>query len=345
MPVLFCSLVATITKPFLFKALTFKPASDHEADGVFAARILIVAFIGLIFVLCSSFQIDFLLAIVFSLLSILLFVVFARIICETGIPYLQIAWNPGVLLTKLFGPAAIGAAPLVVMYYISAVLFSDPKEAMLPYIANGYKMAENYKIKLKRVCTVMMIVAVGAIFISICARIYQHYNIGINQTSDKYGTAAVPQGILTGATRDLTVLDDLGLRPPPESATAPSLIDRLSNIEVDSRVITFLMAGAVGVVAFFLLRFRFTGFALHPVLFLVWDTYPIQRTFYAFLIGWFIRELIVRFGGGKVYQDCKPFFFGLIFGELFMGVMGLSIGFVYHIFTGDIPAPFQVFVS
>ena len=332
-------------KAILWKALTFKPASDYEEDGVFAARILVVAFIGLIFVLSAGFQIDVLLAIVFSLLSILLFVVFARIICETGIPYLQIGWNPGALLIKFLGPAAIGAAPLVVMYYISAVLFSDPKEAMLPYIANGYKMAENYKIKLRRVCTMMMIVAVAAIFISISARIYQHYTYGMHATSDAYGSSHIPNSILNNATRDLIALDDLGLRPSPAEASSPSLIERISNIKLDARVTTFLMAGAAGVILFFFLRFRFTGFALHPVLFLVWDTYPIQKTFYSFLIGWTIRELIVRFGGGKIYQESKPFFFGIIFGELFMGVLGLSVGFIYYLFANEIPAPFKVFVS
>ncbi len=332
-------------KSVFVKAFNFKEAADHEKDGVYAARILMFAFVGLVIVLCTSFDLEFPMALIYSLLSLLLYLVFTRIICETGIPYLQVAWSPGIFMTKIFGASAIGAAPLAIMYYLGGVLFSDPKEAMMPYVANSFKMADNYQLKLRRLCTIVIAVVTVAIFVSISARVYQHYTLGANKIQDSYGSLHVPKNFLENTTRDLTQLEDIGQRSLPGEAHKLGFFERIGSIDFEARTIIYVLAGAAGVVLFFMLRFRYTGFLLHPVIFLIWDTYPIQKTFYSFLVGWFIRELVVRFGGGKVYQDCKPFFIGLIFGELFMGVFGIGAGLLYHAFTNELPPQFRVFVS
>ncbi len=331
----------------LKKAFTFKPADEHEENGVFAARILVISFLGLIMLLCLNFGLDIYVATFYMLLSMLLFLVFSRIVCETGLPYMQAGWQPGLVISKLFGVSAIGAAPMVIMYYFGAILFSDPKEAMIPYVANSLKMAEQRKVKLKRLCGIIIGVVLAAIFVSMTFRIYQMYTMGSNAYSYAYGDFHVPKNFLGASTRDLTQLDDLGQRTAPGEAESRSIFERASVISPDGRTLGYITFGAVCVGLFFFMRFRFTGFPLHPVLFLVWGTYPSGRTFYAFLIGWFIRELVVRFGGGKLYQDYKPFFIGLIFGELFMGMFGVTTGLLYHVFTDfeELPPRFKVIVG
>ena len=328
------------------KAFIFKETQEDHQEGVFAARILIVSFLGLIITLSFMFGMDIFMAIMFSLLTMLLFLVFARVICETGVPYMQAGWQPATVLTKLFGPTAVGAAPLVMMYYLGAILFSDPKEAMLPYVSNSFKMADNFKIKLKRFCVLILGLVTVAIVVSICARVYQHYTIGSYASNNAYGNMHVPRNFLRESTMNLSQLDDIGQRPAPAEAHAsiPNIFERLSSFSPDTDMLSFMIAGAIAVVAFFALRFRFSGFPLHPVIFLIWGTYPSRRTFYVFLIGWLIRELVVRFGGGRVYQSAKPFFIGLIFAELAMGLLGSSVGWLVHSFTGfgDTPPSYRV---
>ena len=330
----------------LRKALSFKQSDEDHQEGIFAARVLLVSFIGLIATLSLMFGMDIFMAIMFSLLTMLLFLVFARVICETGVPYMQAGWQPATVLTKFFGPSAVGAAPIVMMYYLGAILFSDPKEAMLPYVSNSFKMADNYKIKLKRVCVLILGLVTVAIVVSVCARVYQHYSDGAYNSKNAYGQLHVPRNFLRESTLHLSQLDDIGQRPAPAEAhdNIPGIFERLSLISPDSDMLSFMFAGGIAVIAFFALRFRFTGFPLHPVIFLVWGTYPSQRTFYVFLVGWFLRELIVRFGGGRVYQSGKPFFIGLIFAELAMGLLGSSVGWLYYSFTGfgDLPPGYRV---
>ena len=326
--------------PILKKAFFLNPKTKVEEDGVFAARLLIISFTSLIIVLWLSFGLDLDLACLFSVLALLMFLVFTRIICETGMPYLQSAWEPSAVIIKAFGVTSLGAAPIVLLYYISAVLLADPKESLMPYVSNGLKMGEDNNIKLKKIIMVFIFISVGAVFLSMGTRLYQQYTYGGNALNYKWADYNVPKGVLGNASHDLSLLEDLGERAAPGSSEGPGIIDRIANINPDSDLMTFMLIGGGGVLLFALLRFRYTWFPLHPVLFLVWGIGPLNRTFYSFLIGWMIRELIVKFGGGKVYQDLKPFFIGLILGELFMMAMGMLFALIYFMFTGDDPPVF-----
>ncbi len=317
----------------LKKAFNFKPASAHEQDGAFASRILMVSFLGLILVLNQSFNLDLVLSILFCVTGLLMFLVFTRVICETGLPYLQSAWEPGPFLIKFFGVSALGATPVVLLYYISAIVFADPKETVMPYVANSLKMAENNKFKLKKIIVAVIVISMVSVLMTMGVRLYQQYHMGGHKMSYPWADYNVPHGVLSNATRDLTTLDDIGQRTAPGEASSVGFFERIGLIDTSGKTIGFLLAGVCGVGLFFFLRFRFTGFFLHPVLFLIWGTGPNQRTFYSFLIGWLIREAIVRFGGGKIYQDCKPFFIGLIFAELLMAVIGMGVGTLYCLFT------------
>ena len=85
------------------------------------------------------------------------------------------------------------------------------------------------------------------------------------------------------------------------------------------------------------LRLRFAGFPLHPVLFLVAGTYAAGKCWWSFLVGWGIKCLVVRFGGGKVYQQLKPLFVGIIAGELLAAGASIVFEIIYYCVTGEPP--------
>jgi hypothetical protein len=78
------------------------------------------------------------------------------------------------------------------------------------------------------------------------------------------------------------------------------------------------------------LRFRFSRFPFHPVLFLVAGTYPCLNAWFSFLAGWAVKQLVVRFGGGGVYQKLKPFFVGIISGEILVIGVSLLVDFLHY---------------
>ena len=97
----------------------------------------------------------------------------------------------------------------------------------------------------------------------------------------------------------------------------------------------WFLYGAGMVAAFALLRVRSTCFPLHPVLFLVWGTWPAGNTWGSFLIGWFVKTLVVKFGGGRAYHRLKPVFIGVIAGELAAIVIAIAIDLAYYWTTGS----------
>ena len=101
----------------------------------------------------------------------------------------------------------------------------------------------------------------------------------------------------------------------------------------------FFVYGLLGVMGVSMLRFRFSKFPIHPVLFLVLGTYSGNTTWGSFLAGWFIKSLVVRFGGGGVYQRLKPLFIGLIAAELFMIGLSVLIDFLYFFLHDGTPSP------
>ena len=116
---------------------------------------------------------------------------------------------------------------------------------------------------------------------------------------------------------------------------AANPVERLGMIAGSSLQQHFFLYGFLAVLAVSLLRFRFAGFPIHPILFLIWGSYPSNCAWASFLIGWFIKQLVVRFGGGGVYQKCKPLFVGLIAGEILVIGITIAMDFAYYLATGS----------
>ena len=58
------------------------------------------------------------------------------------------------------------------------------------------------------------------------------------------------------------------------------------------------------------------GWFLHPIGLLVLRSWYINRVWVSIFIGWLLKILILRYGGGRVYRQVTPFFLGLIVGDV-----------------------------
>ena len=90
-------------------------------------------------------------------------------------------------------------------------------------------------------------------------------------------------------------------------------------------------------------RLRFPSFPLHPVMFLVWNTWMGNMFAWSLLAGWLIKIVVTKYGGHVIYQKVKPLMFGFIAGEIFGALVPVIIGALYYFITGDIPKNFSVF--
>jgi hypothetical protein len=77
------------------------------------------------------------------------------------------------------------------------------------------------------------------------------------------------------------------------------------------------------------LALRYSWWPFMPVgyLFATTTTFP-NVGWYSIFVGWLIKVVIVKFGGGSLFQRAKPFFIGIIFGEAMAAACWLIVNLV-----------------
>ncbi|MBN8526934.1 MAG: hypothetical protein J0M02_16495 [Planctomycetes bacterium] len=316
-------------------------AGDH-AEPVWAARIFLLAFAGFAAVLVGAFGLDWFVALAYALTLMIFFLVLARMVCETGIPFLQTGWQPAQLLANTLGISAVGAAPLVMLCYLGTILSQDPRECLMPFAANAMKVAENAGVRRLRLALIGFGVIAVALVVGWIAITWGMYNFGSTRDSWAQGVVA---SSLNEASRGVTTLVETGQYAASSAASGLEKLPLITDNVGKTKELGWIGFGLVGVVFLALIRFRWAGFYLHPVLLLVWDTYPAQMLWLSCLLGWIAKELVVRFGGGRVYQNLKPLFIGIICGELVAVVVTLGVGWVYFVVTGLMPKTMSIFAG
>jgi hypothetical protein len=317
----------------------FRRGGGADRVSVLAARIFMLSFAAVVLIFVSMGQ-DWLVALFYTLVLTSMMLVLTRVVCETGIPFMQTGWYPIQLLTALAGPAAIGPGPAVFFSWVSVTLCEDPRESLLPFVATGLRVAEERRVRLDRLfllLTVALLVALAAAFLTTT---WVHYNFGAMQ--DGYASVWPPQAHFNRAARLIGNLEESGLLAESRAATG---LAKLGLVRPEGGELGFVLAGLAAVIVFALLRFRFSRFPLHPVLFIIMGTYAAGRIWFSFLLGWAAKVVVVRFGGNRFYQALKPFFFGIIAGELGAGGLTILFDMLHLAITGRVPPVMLMMLS
>ncbi len=314
------------------KAFGWGRAGDHEAASVMAARVFVLCTLGFVGLLVSA-GLDWLVALVFTLVLTLTFLVLTRLVCETGVPFVQPNWLPGPVIASLLGPGAVGPGPMVWINYLGSVLAQDPRECLMPYAATAFKVADEARVRIRRFFWFLVAALALAMVVGFVTTHWTLYNYG-GMSTDGYASRHTPQGCFDDGVKTIMELRDLGLYERSSAATGLGKLALLAPIFEDVRPWAL---GIVAVLLVSMLRFRFSKFPLHPAVFLILGAYAGYMSWYSFLVGWGIKSLVVRFGGGKVYQNLKPLFVGVIAGELMAVGFCIMITMLYYWLTSELP--------
>ena len=64
----------------------------------------------------------------------------------------------------------------------------------------------------------------------------------------------------------------------------------------------------------------------------------IEQPMVSIFIGWLVKSMLLKYGGLKQFRQAKPFFFGLVLGDCFIGgvwaVFGMIVGDGYTMLPG-----------
>ena len=95
------------------------------------------------------------------------------------------------------------------------------------------------------------------------------------------------------------------------------------------RLLTLLLCGV--------LRLRCPKWPIHPVMFLLWATWPMMVFNHSIFMGWMIKKGVLHFAGIKAAKKLTPLMYGIIAGEVMAAIGFMIFGAIYYWNTGERP--------
>lgn len=313
--------------------------TEKETDGtVWAFRFLGLASCLLVFGLIRL-GLDFPFAVATVFLMLLAYVVVSRISAETGLFFIQPRWQPIGVLMAMLGGYAMGPKSIMVCTLAGTVLCIDQSQALMPYLVNGLKLSENVKLKPASMTWLTFSFYVFAVLAAVAVVLVATYDFG-TPTSYNWSYERVPSMPFRAVEQEVLKLKAVGCLAEVEALPWHR---RLGTIIPKENFWLATLIGIAFVTVCSVLRMRVRWWPIHPVMFLVWATYPMSFTCYSFLIGWFIKKMTVRFGGNQAVKKLKPLMIGVIAGEILGALVFMIVGAIYYFKTGTKPISYRYF--
>ncbi|NCD31982.1 MAG: hypothetical protein EOL87_01040 [Spartobacteria bacterium] len=307
--------------------------------SIWGARLFVLSLILFTFYSTYYAGLPWSIAVLFGLCTMAVYLVMGRMIAETGVFFIVTAGTPATIILAVLGPKALGPAAILTMFMFCLILFYDPREALMPFVVNALKLADDTKVKVGRSAAMIVLALVVGLGVGIPVTLYFQYNRGIDLSAWQNQQSQNPFNETIANMQRLEAQGQL-----QDAGTATGLA-RYTGAQPHKQGMIVFGVAAGCVLLFSALRLRFTKWPFHPVMFLVWSTYSGKCFAQSFLIGWLIKMAVTKYGGAGFYQKLKPLMFGLIAGEMLGGVLPMIISAIYYLITGDQPKPFIIMPS
>ncbi len=324
------------------RAIGLNTEEHVPSECMWGGRVFLVAATALVIYLSTVGKLDWQLAIMFVGLCFLILVVMTRVVVETGLFFIQANFLPTAVILGIFGPLALGPQSMLLLVLYLCLFMIDPKETLMPYVLNALKVLDMRKVNTGRVVSLGGLALVIAVAVALPATLYFQYNKGVN-SGDAWSATMVP-----AMPFDTVVKMEDGLKSKGQLELATSLDvpashgwAHFTHMAPNLKVLPWFVLGLGLVLLFTLGRLRFPKWPVHPVMFLFWTTFPALWIFPSFLVGWMVRTLITRFGGGTAYRMLRPLMFGLAAGEILGAVIPLFFGWIYYLHFHEFPKAYN----
>jgi len=319
------------------RAVGIGGADKIESSAVWGARVFLAAMILFVMYTAIVAKLDWPIALLFAVGCVAVYLVMSRLLAETGLFFIVTTGTPATILWAIFGAHALGPQIMLILFMFCLVLFYDTREALMPFVINALKLADDCKQKVGRTAGAIALALLVGLAIGIPVTLYFQYNTGVDVSSWQIDQTKVPFNDVIGIMQRLDAQGQL------ETAGEATGLSRFLQASPNYQAIATFLISAALVLVFSGLRLRFANWPLHPVMFLVWSTYAGNAFAQSFLIGWLIKMLVTKYGGARIYQQFKPLMFGLIAGEMLGGVVPMIVSLIYYLLSGgELPKPFLV---
>jgi hypothetical protein len=230
--------------------------------------------------------------------------VLTRIIAEAGLLMVQFSFRPVDYLLLFGGTTALGPTNLTVCAFVDTVLTFDLREAVMPSVLNGFRMAEQSGVSTRKLSRAIGAALVFALLVTIPVFLMTFYKVGA-LVVDRNGT-------LTGLPREFFT----------------ELASRLDNPSHPSAgEYIWMLVGAAAVAVTSWLRLTFVWWPVHPLGLVMGTSYATRYLWFSLFLGWLFRMLTVRYSGLRGYMRFRPVFMGIIMGDVLGALLWDIVGF------------------
>ena len=282
-------------KEVFAKALSGGDGIDDSGEIITYRQAVLGLFGGLLLVAfwLSVIGLPFPAALLFVFGAMVLFMGLTRVVAEGGIPAMRPPIMTSSFVISAIGPSALGASGLVALGF-SYGWHAEIRSFVMSSVANGLKMSEVITGSKRRLFWAVVIAVLVSLAGSSYVTIVMAYKYGGINLNPLFFVNQAPQF----APRDM----------------APRIAAELAGPRWDAWLFMGIGGSVMG--ALMWARHHFLWWPLNPLGYTISANWKTGHIFCAALLAWFLKLVILRYGGPQLYRNLRPFFLGLILGEI-----------------------------
>jgi len=319
-------------------AVGLKRGAEVPGYAVWALRVMLLCIGAAGWLLVRYGGVGWVMALALIGSVLMIGLVLTRINAETGLFYAQPDFVPAIIFAGFLGWEGIGPEALIVLLIGSLVLVADPRGAIGPYVGNGLAMVHRLAGRSPaRAAWPLGVMLVLGLIAAVIATLAVQHHFGLSDNGWAWG---LPRGAFNQLTR---AVNELAAHGQLEQLTGLNELTQLAHARPDGRALGWAAAGLALVLGCAAARLRLAWWPLHPVLFLIWGTYPARQFAFSFLLAAAVKGAITTMGGARAYHHAKPLMVGFIAAEIFMVIVWSIVGLGYFLATNQTPERYMIF--
>ena len=279
-------------------------AQGMEESGLFSYRSAFIGMVlGWLYILFWLWRagMEMRMAGVFIFAAFIIFLGLNRIVIQCGIVFVRAPLTAQSFTLGTLGTTALPAASMVSLgltySWIHTVFF------FMPVVAHATRLADVLRVPGRTIRRALCFALLVAVPTTLCFHIIAGYYYG----AENFDGWAFRGG-----------------------CTMPyqSIVSKMANpTHTNWACLGFFAIGAVVFLIITQLHYRFSWWPLHPIGMTIAATHPTTMIAFSVFIAWLAKWIIVKAGGHRAYETCKPFFLGLVVGYF----AGISIALLVDI--------------
>jgi hypothetical protein len=291
-----------------------RPECDiDDSQELLSYRTAVVGFLVSLFVIVAWLMqagMDLFVILTFLPIALFTFLGISRVIAELGLVYVYYQVQPYDAALNLWGTPTIGGASVTMLSFMR-VFNSIGKGFVMPSFTQSIKAVDRV-VKPRKIAVVIWGALALGFVLSVADTLYLGYAHGAYN------------------------LGNMGLRKVAPNAFNSAVKAIRNPIPMGGKggVAKWAAVGMLAMAILTMVRYWVPSWPFHPIGLAIQGNYGVTKTVFSILIVWAIKSILLRIGGAKLYDRCKPFFIGLLAAQAVSTALVFGIDWIWFPMRG-----------